>query len=307
MFGKTILQIGWLLSGVLVWTGGVCLAQRNDLPLPIAQQRPSTSDLENQPNTYNYPQRHGGRVSFNATQAASNSQTQPSSPAGSGPVAMPVSGARPGQANGAPANPQNSGSQPLIGPPAPNPPTLEEMAPAPPKVIYENGLLSVESVNARLSDILVAIRAKAGIQFEGATAGTDRVAGKFGPASAGEVLTSLLEGSRFDYVIIGTPDNPSQVQKVMLSLHSGSSPVAGAANPGAKPVPQANSDEDDDSDDSAESQPAQVPQQGAQAQPGQPRSTSTPSTEQLVEELKRMQRNQQGRQQQNQQVPPNPQ
>lgn len=313
MVSKTILRIGWLLSGVMVWTGGICFAQTHDPPLQIAQEGPSTSDLEGQPNTNNYPRNH--RPVQLPNPSGSNSGFQPPAPSNQrGPAFSTTAGngVNPGQANAAPVNPHSPGAQnqPLIGPPAPPTPTLEEQAPAPPKVSYENGLLSVESVNARLSDVLAAIRVKAGIRFEGSTAGSDRVAGKFGPAPADAVLTSLLQGSRFDYVIIGTPDNPSQVEKVILSPNLGPTSTAATTNQGARPVQQANSDDDDDSDDSSEaSQPVPVaPQQGVQAQPAQPRSDATTTTEQLVEELKRLQRNQQGRQQQNQQVPPqNPQ
>jgi hypothetical protein len=179
------------------------------------------------------------------------------------------------------------------------------MAPSPAKVSYQNGLLSVESTNARLLDILNAVRAKTGIQFEGLPSGQerDRVAGKFGPAPADQVLTSLLQGSHFDYVIMGTPDNPSQVQRVILTPNGGSGAVAASSGP--QPAQQAQGDdEDDSSDDSAESteQPQgaqQQPAQGAQAPNRGPKSA-----EQLLNELKRMQQQAQQSQQQQQQGQP---
>jgi len=180
------------------------------------------------------------------------------------------------------------------------------MAPAPPKVTYQNGLLSVESTNARLGDIFNAIRAKAGIQFEGLPTGQekDRVAGKFGPAPADQVLTSLLQGSHFDYVIIGMPENPSLVQRVILTPNPGSGAVAAA--PGTQPVQHAEGDEDDDSgDDSSAESPDQA--QGSQQPPpaqGAQHPAGPKNAEELLNELKRMQQqaqqNQQQQQQQNQ-------
>jgi hypothetical protein len=158
----------------------------------------------------------------------------------------------------------------------------------------------VESTNARLLDILNAVRAKTGIQFEGLPSGQerDRVAGKFGPAPADQVLTSLLQGSHFDYVIMGTPDNPSQVQRVILTPNGGTGAVAAS---GPQPVQQVRGDDDDDSsDDSAES-PDQS--QGAQQQPAQGAQAPNrgpKSAEQLLNELKRMQQQAQQNQQQSQ-------
>lgn len=200
------------------------------------------------------------------------------------------------------------------------------MAPTAPRITYRNGLLSVESVNARLVDILNGVRAKAGIQFEGLQSSSDRVAGKFGPAPAGEVLTNLLEGSRYDYVIIGVPDDPAVVQRVILTPSASAAAAAGSNPAGAQPAQEANGDEDDSPDDDADtteqtSQTPQTPQtlQQPQVVPGQPRGNQgTKTPEELLEELKRMQQqsmqqnqqnqNQQNQNQQNQNqpTPPNP-
>jgi hypothetical protein len=180
------------------------------------------------------------------------------------------------------------------------------MAPAAPKITYQNGLLSVESVNGRLIDILNGIRTKAGIQFEGLQTTQDRVAGKFGPARADQVLTSLLQGSRFDYVIIGMPENPALVQRVILSPSS--SAAAAGSTPGAQPVQQPSGDEEENAGDDPAEAPEQVqaPEQMQQPAQIQPRGATTPkTTEQLLEELKRMQQQNQPQQnQQNQQPAP---
>ena len=93
-----------------------------------------------------------------------------------------------------------------------------EMPPAPPQVTFRNGLLTVNAVNSTLASLLTAIRNKTGIEFEGAElAGQDRVAISMGPATEGEVLASILSGSNLDYMVMGRPDSPTIVQKVLLT------------------------------------------------------------------------------------------
>src|SRR5205085_8463106 len=110
----------------------------------------------------------------------------------------------------------------------------EQMPPVPPKVVYQNGLLSVEATNSTLGDVLNGIRAKAGIQIEGIQGAQDRVAAKLGPAPAQVVLTSLLQGSHFDYMILARPDRPNIVQRVILTPASGSG-LASNASTGVHP------------------------------------------------------------------------
>ena len=322
---KKILGIGWLFCCLLLLSGGTSLAQTQEDQnrLQPQQQSPSTVDLESQPNTYQYPRgrRRGGIPQPNTATGAPdpppntiqpnnnipsinpNFRSQPV-PQASAPAAVPMTstGRPPGSAP-APA-PVIPPAQGFIGPPAPIPPTPEQMAPAAPKIIYQNGLLSVESVNARLIDILNGIHTKAGIQFEGIQAAQERVAGKFGPAPADEVLTSLLRGSRYDYVIIGMPANPALVQRVILSPASGAPAVAAA--PATQPGGAVQQSEGDEDDNSSEDTAAEVPQgQAPQTGLAQPPGTNTPkSTEQLLEELKRMQQQNLQQNQQNQQNQP---
>lgn len=302
MFFRKILGLGALLSCVFLLPGGLCSAQNQGDPNRVqGQQGPSTSDLEAQPNTYQYPTVRRRRGFTPAQEPAPSSVVNPDPPAVNEqpnnfqpqPVQPATVMQQPPAANMvrqqnsmpvvrpptyAPQNPN------FVGPPAPTPLTLEQMTPALPKVSYQNGLLSVESVNARLVDVLNGIRNKAGIQFEGLQASyQDRVAGKFGPAPAGDVLTELLQGSHFDYVIVGSPENPSLVQRVILTPSSGSPAVAGSA----PAIVQQPAEEDDDN--SAEETSAESPQQAPP--PGmRPLNPNGPKTaEQLLEELKQMQ------------------
>lgn len=323
VMGK-ILRFECLLCAVLIAFSATCLAQmpRRNRYFPPPTPTTSTVEQESQPNTTQYP----GAPSNTGSFANPNTQQQQpvaplvtprtaqqnTIPNNVNPATPPTAGQsnRPSVAAAdPPPGPPNPG---FIGPPAPIPPTLEQMPPVPARIIYQNGLLSVESVNARLTDILNAIHAKAGIQFDGMQSSNDRVAGKFGPAPADEVLASLLQGSRYDYVIMGMPENPALVQRVILTPSSGAGAVA--ETPGGQPTgapEQMSSGEEDDPSDEAEAPQNQV-QSPPPPVPVQPRiQGATPkTTEQLLEELKQMQQLQQQKeqqnQQQNQQRPPAP-
>lgn len=287
----------WIL--VLVLAGSsFAHGQVRRRPTFPPQPNTSTADQEAQPNTSQYPQRPGftpgnpyNQPSIPVPQTTPAATTQPA------PQSNPAPQASQTQPTLVPAPPQG-----FIGPPVPVPPTPEQMPPGPPKITYQNGLLSVESVNSRLSDILNGIHNRTGIQFEGLLPGQDRVAGKFGPAPADEVLSTLLRGSRYDYVILGVPENPQLVQRVILTPNSTSGTVAGAAGNPMGARPQATDEEEENGSEESEGQQqeqVQAPEPLRQVQPiqqpGQNANNTPKTTEQLLEELKQMQQQNQQR------------
>ena len=86
----------------------------------------------------------------------------------------------------------------------------------PPAVVYERGLLTIETTGSTLADVLRAIYDRTGIQFEGAIASQERVVVKLGPGPPVDVLNELLRGSHFDFVILGQA-RPSMSLRVVLS------------------------------------------------------------------------------------------
>ncbi len=212
-----------------------------------------------------------------------------------------------------------------MGPPAPpspvpTPSRPADMPPVPPQVTYRNGMLTVNAVNSTLGGLLNAIRAKTGIEFDGAENASERVAVNLGPAPEGEVLAGIFSGSSFDYVVLGRADSPSIVQRVILTPKTRGGPVVAGqpSRPMQTPqTPQAAQLEGEEEPDEAASadqdpqdsaiqpppveQPAPAPNP---QQPAQPPPNNGPKTpEQLLEELKQMQLQQQ---QQQGQPPPNP-
>lgn len=295
----------WVLLLALVGSSVAQLPRRQRRPQPSQQQQQpgnSTAEQESEPNTANYPQRPVFTPYNPATQSpasANNQQTAPS--VVTAQPAQPVNPAP--QAPQAQANPGPAPQrQKFIGPLLPIPPTPEQMPPGAPRIAYQNGLLTVDSVNSRLTDILNTIHNRTGIQFEGLLPSQDRVAGKFGPAPADEVLTSLLAGSRYDYVIVGSPESPSLVQRVILTPSSSSAATAGVspAPMGTNSQASDSEDEDNGNDEAEGQQPEQVqapePQQVPAVQPGLNPNGTPKTTEQLLEELKQIQQRNQQRQ-----------
>lgn len=200
-------------------------------------------------------------------------------------------------------------------PPAP-PPTLEQLPAQPPQVSYLNGQLTIISRNSTLGDILHAVARQTGADIElPPGAGAERVAGRMGPGPARDVLAELLNGSRYDYVMVASAANPGSLQHVMLTPKTsgaGSSPQpapAAAYQPQAAPSendmpPEATADQQEIApDDSTPDQPPSAPppeindEDNAQSA-GQP-TTGVKTPQQLLQELQRMQQQQQ-QQRQNQ-------
>lgn len=214
--------------------------------------------------------------------------------------------APPAQQNGVTPGPQ----QPLV------PNTPANMPPQPAEVTYQNGLLSVRAENSTLADVLTQIQSKTGAQIQvppGASA--ERVVIQQGPAPTRTVLDSLLHGSGFDYIIVGSMQDPQLIQRVVLTPHVAS--AAAAPQPAYSPrrsQPAPDQDDDNTSEQptmpippappqpamqpGGNRQPGMQPMPGTQ-QPGQPSQDTNSSSggiktpEQLLQELQQIQRGQQ--------------
>lgn len=119
----------------------------------------------------------------------------------------------------APAQPAPHLVVPIYGAAAP-----EQTLPQPPEIAWDGKQLTIDAENSKLSDVLQAIRAKTGasVDFPGG-ATSERVAVHLGPAPVREVLSSLLYGTDFDYVIQSTDDDEGGLRSVVVTLRGGMS------------------------------------------------------------------------------------
>jgi hypothetical protein len=189
------------------------------------------------------------------------------------------------------------------------PPTLEQLPPEPPQVTYRDGQLTISSTNATLAQVLHSVQMQTGATIEiPSGAGSERVVATLGPGKPQNVLASLLNGSKFNYLILGVPDTPGSVQKVILLSKSSSNTTGGApvntAQGGFRP-PSPQPAVEQPEDEYPQNEP-EVENQN-QLQPGTPGSENLQpdqiqqgnrTPEQMLQELQRMQQQQQQMQQQ---------
>jgi hypothetical protein len=213
--------------------------------------------------------------------------------------------------------------QPAPQPAAP-PPTLAQLPATPPQVSFQGGQLTISAQNSTLGDILKAVRVQTGATIDLPGTAPERVVGHFGPAPPRDVLALLLNGSHFNYLLLGSATDPTALDRVILLAKSGSPsestpppateqasaanqsvfarPMTPMAAPGANTVVAEGEDATDDStDDSTDStddaqaddqtdQTDQTDDQAAtddqQQQDGQ-QNVKTP--EQLLQELQQRQ------------------
>ena len=122
------------------------------------------------------------------------------------------------------------------------------------EVSFQNGLLSISSNKANLSEILFAIHERTGAEIAiPAGAEQERVAADLGPAPAAEVLAHLLNGSKFNFMILSSATDPHALDRVILSPR-GEGPMAAGS------LTQPAVDEDGEATQSAAATPVrQVP------------------------------------------------
>lgn len=105
-------------------------------------------------------------------------------------------------------------------------------------VTYQNGRLTIDANNETLANVLrlVAQRTGATIIIPPGT-GLERIVEHAGPAPASDVLGQLLKGSHFNFVLIGSPQRPNDLQQVLLTPRVDTdAPVVAAVTPAAAPA-----------------------------------------------------------------------
>jgi hypothetical protein len=92
--------------------------------------------------------------------------------------------------------------------------------PQPPPLVvsFNGGLLTINANKASLSEVLFAVHQRTGADIAiPAGAEQEQVVAALGPASAPEVLSQLLNGSKFNFVILNSANDPNALDRVILS------------------------------------------------------------------------------------------
>jgi hypothetical protein len=173
-------------------------------------------------------------------------------------------------------------------PEAPKWPVNEKAGAA--SVLWDSHGLRIEAANSSLEQILSDVSTATGTKVEGLEA-DQRIFGTFGPGATREVLGQLLEGSGYNFLMIGDQGQGTP-REIVLSVRSAANSV-----PGARP----SSSNDDDNELDEQPQPPPQPQEGGPIRPGFPMRTP-----QQIERMQQMQQQQQLQQQQQGQQPAAP-
>jgi len=219
--------------------------------------------------------------------------------------------------------------KPLVLPPLQSGPLsqlpMDQIPATPAKVSYEGGLLAISAHNSTLNEILRDVKKLTGASIEIPQGASERVVADLGPGAPRDVLALLLNGTSFNYVMLGSSSDPKAVSSVILMLKpsAAETQTAASSNPGTTPAggvppvqplnrqnvfpPQRrpgtanaedadNDNDQDNAEDNAEDQaqpvqpvqPNAQDQQQQQPQPGQP-NAGPKTPEQILEELQRQQ------------------
>lgn len=191
---------------------------------------------------------------------------------------------------------------PPLPPPLPSGPQgpvpqvpLDAISPVAPQVIYKDGQLTIVAANSTLGDILRGVRKHTSADIEIPPTASERVVTRLGPGPAREVMAELLNGSHFNYILLGSPDDANLLVRVVLvpkSSDAAPEPKAGekaAATPppaiaDAPDAPDADATADDAAeDDSSDQTPAVEAEQATPADP----QVKTP--QQMLQEMQQRQ------------------
>ena len=149
---------------------------------------------------------------------------------------------------------------------------LSVTTPAPHKpallVSFQGGLLSINANKANLSEVLFAIHQQTGAEIAiPAGAEQEQVVAELGPAPAPEVLAHLLNGTKFNFLILSSATDPHALDQVILSSRP-EGPM-----PPPRPQPRVVAEEDLNEDTDIQPKPAPRPAHAVSPPPGQNQTT----------------------------------
>jgi hypothetical protein len=157
-------------------------------------------------------------------------------------------------------------------------------------------MLTIVAPNSSLGDILRGVRKHTAADIDIPAAANERVATRLGPGPAREVVAELLNGSRFNYVLLGSPDNANLLVRVVLVAKTPDTPAPAieAANAAPPQPPAANAaPEAPETEVLDETPPEEPAEQGTadaeQQQAAPPDQSGVKTPQQMLQEMQQRQ------------------
>jgi hypothetical protein len=210
------------------------------------------------------------------------------------PVQQPAQTSNLNAAKPSPMGPPTSAAQsPAPEPPKPDWPVNDKPVPA--KVTWDVHGLSVEANNSSLDEILKIVSTLTGAKVDGKV-GEERIFGSYGPGTARDVVSQLLDGTPYNVMMVGDLGEGTPRQIVLSNRPAGPAPVNNAQN---------NNEEETEYEPPPQQMPGSPIMRNAFPAPGMPPEQNQQMMEERRAEME--QRQEQMRQQQEQQQPQQPQ
>lgn len=213
-----------------------------------------------------------------------------------GALCLPVTGRA--DTNTTPRRTHKVKKQQPLPPPLPSGPQgpvpqvpLDAMAPVAPQVSYQDGQLTIVAPNSTLGDILRGVRKHTSADIEIPPTASERVVTRLGPGPAREVMAELLNGSRFNYILLGSPDNANLLVRVVLVAKTGDTPTPGDKAAPSAEVAKAAADapDADPADDAADDNPDQAATAEAEQTPPPAEQPGVRTPQQMLQEMQQRQ------------------
>ncbi len=129
-------------------------------------------------------------------------------------------------------------------------PNLFDQPAGPATVTAGNNELTVKADNSSLAQILHQVSTKTGMHLDG-LGGDERVFGSFGPAAPREVLTSLLNGTSYNVMMVGDLPNGAP-RELLLTRRAGGRASTPAVNQAQNSSQNPNGQNGQNGDDAAQ-------------------------------------------------------
>lgn len=179
-------------------------------------------------------------------------------------------------------------------PPTPKWPAFDQPTQA--SVVWDSHGLEISAANSSLTQILKDVSTATGVEIQGVNA-DQRVFGVFGPGSARDVLSQVLQGSGYNVIMVGD-QGQGVPRELLLSARQSRTQQAAVRN---TPTSSDSMNNNNDDDDTPDDQPMPIQQEAPPIHPGYQPGVPPRSPQQILQEM------QQRQQQQSQQPgqPPN--
>ena len=98
-----------------------------------------------------------------------------------------------------------------------------------PQVRFQNGLLEIRAQNSSMGDVLRAVQRATGASIDFPGFASERVTVNLGPGALRDIVTSLLDGSRYDYILLASQQS-NFIERILLTMRRDSRGLAPSLN-----------------------------------------------------------------------------